>query len=138
MVNTPQKITKELIDAFNAHDVDRAASFYSSEYKGIDISQASPHAGREGIRKNLAAYIEAFPDCKIQAEETISNGNRVVVIWSAKGTHQGKLLNIPPTGRKIKARGVTVLTLENDQVKQALYFWDVAGVLREIGLLPEL
>jgi hypothetical protein len=48
------------------------------------------------------------------------------------------LMNIPPTGKKIAARGVTVLTVEDGLVKRALYFWDVAGLLRDIGLLPEL
>lgn len=136
--NNLKKITTDLIDAFNAHDVDRAASFFSTEYHGVDVSQASPHSGREGIRKNLSLYIEAFPDFQIKADETITNGNRIVVIWSSKATHQGKLMNIPPTGRKIESRGVTVLTVENNQVKRGLYFWDVAGVLREMGLLPEL
>ncbi len=136
--NPLQKITNELIDAFNAHDVDRAVSFFSPEYHGVDVSQAFPHTGPEGIRKTLSAYIEAFPDFQIKAEETITNGNRIVVIWSSKATHQGKLMNIPPTGRKIESRGVTVLTVENNQVKRGLYFWDVAAVLREMGLLPEL
>lgn len=137
-VNNLTKITTDLLDAFNAHDVDRAAALFSPEYSGVDISQAFPHSGREGIRKNLSAYLEAFPDFQIQADETITNGNRIVVIWSSKATHQGKLLNIPPTGRRIESRGVTVLTVENDQVMRGLYFWDVAGVLREMGLLPAL
>jgi hypothetical protein len=31
-----------------------------------------------------------------------------------------------------------VLTLEDGKIKKALYIWDVAGILRGIGLLPEL
>jgi predicted ester cyclase len=59
-------------------------------------------------------------------------------VWTARGTHRGSVMNIPPTGRAINVRGVSVLTIENAQVKNAIYIWDVAGLLRNIGLLPEL
>jgi hypothetical protein len=35
-------------------------------------------------------------------------------------------------------RGVSVLMIEDSKVKNATYIWDVAGLLRNIGLLPEL
>lgn len=132
------KFVNDLMDAWNSHDLDRAAEFYSTDYSGVDISQAAPHSGKEGIRRMIGMYLQAFPDFEIQSEETIAETNRLVVVWKAQGTHQGKLMNIPPTGRKIAARGVTVITVENGLVKHALYFWDVAGLLRDIGLLPEL
>lgn len=132
------ELVNDLFDAWNSHDIERAADFYSADYSGVDVSQAAPQTGKEGIRRMISTYLDAFPDFKIQREETISETNRVVVVWRAQGTHQGKLLNIPPTGRKILARGVTVITIENNLVKHALYFWDVAGLLRDIGLLPEL
>jgi hypothetical protein len=47
-------------------------------------------------------------------------------------------MNIPPTGRPINARGVSMLTVESGKVWRANYIWDVAGMLREIGLLPDL
>ena len=35
-------------------------------------------------------------------------------------------------------RGVSALTLRDGKVIRGLYIWDVAGLLRNIGLLPEL
>jgi hypothetical protein len=35
-------------------------------------------------------------------------------------------------------RGVSLLTLESGKIKHAHYIWDVAGLLRAIGLLPDL
>jgi predicted ester cyclase len=59
-------------------------------------------------------------------------------MWNVRGTHQGTLMNIPPTGRQISVRGVSLLTIENAKVRRATYIWDVAGLLRAVGLLPEL
>jgi hypothetical protein len=47
-------------------------------------------------------------------------------------------MHIPPTGRKIAVRGISVLTIENGKITRGLYVWDAAGLLRTIGLLPEL
>ena len=56
----------------------------------------------------------------------------------AHGTHLGTLMNIPASGRSVSVRGVSVFTLAAGQVSRATYIWDVAGLLRTIGLLPEL
>ena len=133
-----QTMVKNLFDAWNSHNVEHAAKFYADTYRGEDVSQAAPHIGKEGIRNLILSYVRAFPDFEISAEETIEQGNRIVVSWSARGTHLGKWMNIPATGQRITARGATILTLENDQITHARYLWDVAAVLREIGLLPEL
>jgi steroid delta-isomerase-like uncharacterized protein len=138
MSQSIRQFTDDLLSAWNSHDVGRAAEFYSPDYEGMDVSQSAPHRGQAGIRQMLTAYLTAFPDLQFTDEATIVEGNRAVMIWIADGTHLGRVMNIPPSGHKIQVRGVTVLTLENNKVYRALYIWDVAGLLRNIGLLPEL
>jgi steroid delta-isomerase-like uncharacterized protein len=94
--------------------------------------------GPQGMHQTLARYWRAFPDLRFTVEETVVQGNRIAQIWTARGTHWGPLMNIPPTGRRIEVRGVSLLTIEGGKVRQGLYIWDVAGLLRAIGLLPEL
>lgn len=132
------KIVNDLFEAWNSHNLQRVAEFYAADYSGVDISQTEPHFGKGGIRRMIESYLQAFPDFKIECDETIEQGERVVVLWSVEGTQRGRIMNIPPTDKKIRARGVSVFTIENNLVTNALYFWDVAGLLREIGLLPEL
>ena len=47
-------------------------------------------------------------------------------------------MNIPPTGRKVAVQGVSILTVEEHRITRGVYEWDVAGLLRAIGLLPDL
>jgi len=110
-------LVNDLFGAWNAHDIERTVALYSPLYTGVDISQSEPHSGQDGIRRSIQIYLQAFPDFQLHTEEIIGQDDRVVVLWSAEGTHRGKLMNIPAT---------------------ALYLWDVAALLREIGLLPEL
>jgi steroid delta-isomerase-like uncharacterized protein len=132
------RLVTELLEAWNAHDVDRVTTFYAPDYEGVDVGQARPQRGPEGIRQTLVRYLEAFPDLHFTEEATIIQGDRAAVAWTAQGTHRGKVMNIPPTGRLIQVRGVSILTVAEEKVSQALYVWDVAGLLRNLGLLPEL
>ena len=136
--SSPVGIAEGLMDAWNAHDVDLVMSFYATDYEGIDVGQATPEHGPEGKRQAVIRYLHAYPDLHFSVEQIIAQGNVVAVNWVARGTHRGTLMNIPPTGRSIQVLGVSTLTIEGDKVVNATYVWDVAGMLREIGLLPDL
>ena len=138
MTQPMAQLLDKLINTWNSHDFDATARFYAEDYAGIDVGQREPHRGPDGIREFLKRYHNAFPDYRFTTDEVIVEGSRAVLLWTARGTHRGSVMNIPPTGRPINVRGVSVLTIEDDKVKNAIYIWDVAGLLRNIGLLPEL
>jgi steroid delta-isomerase-like uncharacterized protein len=124
--------------AWNSHDIEKVLSFYSPNYLGDDIGLASPLRGHIGLRDMLETYWQAFPDLQFRVTDRIVKDSRVVVIWVAVGTHQGTIMNIPATGHKVQVRGVSIIDVENDQIVRGQYIWDLAGMLRHMGLLPEL
>jgi steroid delta-isomerase-like uncharacterized protein len=132
------RIIHELLEAWNAHDIERIKTFYAPEYEGVDVGQAEPHRGPQSVPENVERYLRAFPDLRFVEEDIVVQDGRVVLVWKAYGTHRGRLMNIPPTGRNIVVRGTSVLTVEDGKVVRGLYIWDVAGLLRSIGLLPDL
>lgn len=144
MDNTPPtpggigQLVEDLLDAWNAHDTGRITTFYAPEYEGVDVGEAEPQRGPQGISRSVDRYLRAFPDLRFVEEDVVIQGDRAVLVWTAHGTHGGKLMHIPPTGRKIAVRGVSVLTIEHGKITRGLYVWDAAGLLRAIGLLPEL
>src|SRR5215210_1894954 len=132
------QLIRNLLEAWNAHDIERIKTFYAPEYEGVDVGQAEPQRGPQSVPQNVERYLGAFPDLRFVEEDIVVQDGRVVLVWKAYGTHRGRLMNIPPTGRNIVVRGTSVLTVEDGKVVQGLYVWDVAGLLRSIGLLPDL
>jgi len=130
--------TERLVEAWNSHDAGRVRDFYAPEYEGVDVGRAEPYRGPQGAAYHMTAYLRAFPDLRFTQDEILVQGDRVALFWTAYGTHEGKLMNIPPTHRKIAVRGASLLTVENAKISHGLYVWDVAGLLRSIGLLPDL
>jgi steroid delta-isomerase-like uncharacterized protein len=133
-----RQLATELVQAYNRHDLDRASSFYAADYEGVDVAQPLRHRGLIGVRQTITNYWTAFPDLQFVQDDLIVEPDRVVQVWTARGTHLGALMNIPPSGRRVAVHGVSVLTLDGERIQRALYVWDVAGLLRSIGLLPDL
>ena len=132
------QVVTELVEAWNAHNPERVAALYAQAYEGTDVGEADPQRGPEAVRQMVARYLSAFPDLEFMAQETIVQGRRAALMWKARGTHRGSLMNIPATNRPTEIRGMSVLTVEDGRITHETSIWDVAGFLRSIGLLPEL
>jgi steroid delta-isomerase-like uncharacterized protein len=124
--------------AWNSHDITKVLSFYSPDYVGNDVGQAEPVKGHEGLRAMVENHWKAFPDLHFTVTNTVVQGCQVVAVWQAEGTHQGPIMNIPPTGRKVRVRGVSIIEVKDGLIVRGQYIWDLAGMLRHMGLLPEL
>jgi steroid delta-isomerase-like uncharacterized protein len=124
--------------AWNSHDIAEVLRFYSSDYVAEDVGQAFLLRGHEGIRAMLENYWQAFPDLEFTVTDTVIQDSRIAIVWMADGTHQGTIMNIPPTGHRVQVRGVSIIDVEDELVVRGQYIWDLAGMLRHMGLLPEL
>lgn len=132
------RLGHDLIRAWNAHDAERIAGLHAADCSGVDVGRSGQRRGREGVRRAAEAYLRAFPDLQLTLEDTLVDGNRMVVTWTARGTQTGSVMRIPPTHRPVEVRGLCVLTVEAGMISHAVHHWDVAGMLRHLGLLPDL
>ena len=138
MSQSIEELVTALVEAWNDHDAERIATLCSPAYEGFDVAEPTPQRGQDGVRQSVMRYLNAFPDIRFVLEQTIIQGERVAAVWTATATHQGKLMNIPPTGRVVAMRGVSILTVMDSKISRGEYIWDVAGLLRAMRLLPEL
>jgi steroid delta-isomerase-like uncharacterized protein len=90
--------------------------------------------GPEALKKLVDVYMSAFPDAQCTVEEIISEGDRVMVRWSASGTHTGKLLQIGPTRKKIKVAGVDIYRFVNGKIQDHRIIWDAMTFAQQLGL----
>jgi steroid delta-isomerase-like uncharacterized protein len=131
------ELIARLLQAWNAQDVEAIAACYAADYIGEDVAQATPQCGSRGASAAAADYLRAFPDLQITGE-TVIEDQRVALVWMLRGTHKEPFLRVPPSGRSIAVRGVSVLTVQGGRIIHSVCVWDVAGFLRAIGLLPAL
>ena len=138
MTNNLAAYIQDLTDSWNSYDLERILPYYSEEYEAMDIGQPHVQHGRDAVKEMLVRYWKAFPDLIFRVESTVVEENRIAISWYAIGTHQGPIMNVPATGHKVEVRGISIIDVENGLVARGCRIWDLAGMLRHMGLLPEL
>ena len=124
--------------ACNSHDTERLLNLCSPDYTGSDVSQATHLHGRADLGAMLEGFWKAFPDLQFVTTDTVVQGSRLAIVWIAQGTHQGSIMNIPPTGHRVEVRGISIIDVRDGFVVRGQSIWDLAGMLRHMGLLPKL
>ena len=138
MTNNLLPYIQNLTDAWNSHDLDVVLPYYAEDYEGVDIGESRVQHGRNSVKEMLLRYWQAFPDLYFTVQNTVAEENRIAISWYAEGTHQGQIMHIPPTGHRVEVKGISVIEIEDGLVVRGQYIWDLAGMLRRMGLLPEL
>ena len=94
-------------------------------------------SGLDGYKEMVGAFRAAFPDLRVKNEDVIVEGDKVVARWTARGTHRGALMNIPPTGRQVTLKGVDILRIEGGKIAERWGEFDALGMLQQLGVVPQ-
>lgn len=130
-------VLRGLFDALNARKADRAARQLAAEYRGLDATRSAVTVGRENARAEIQAGLDAFsPTFSVQ--QRVADPPHVFVFWRMEGVHEGPFLQIPATHRAVDLGGASLFTIRDGQITRGLHLWDLAGLLRTVGLLPDL
>jgi steroid delta-isomerase-like uncharacterized protein len=92
--------------------------------------------GPQGMRQLVNLYRSALPDLQFTIEDEVAEGDKVVQRWTARGTHQGELMGIPPTGRQVTVTGITINRIVNGKIVDDWANFDALGMLQQLGVVP--
>jgi steroid delta-isomerase-like uncharacterized protein len=111
------------------------------ELVSSDFVNHSPPPGlptdREGFKQFVMLYRTAFPDVNINIEDIIAEGDRVMIRWTATGTHKGKLMDIEPTNKYVTVTGMSENRISGGKVVEQWNEFDDMGMLQQIGAIPQ-
>jgi predicted ester cyclase len=58
--------------------------------------------------EEVMMHRSAFPDIHFHTGETFAAGDRVAHRWTFTGTHEGDMMGVEPTGRRVEVSGVEI------------------------------
>ncbi len=128
---------KELIRRFyeevvNTGNTDRMAEFISPDVVETDgISRV--HSGIQGMIDHVRGVRTTYPDLTVTIERQIAEGDWVVSVITARGTHLGEWLGMAPTGRQLVYGGVNVDKVVDGKLVEHGGAANLLGPLLEIG-----
>jgi steroid delta-isomerase-like uncharacterized protein len=99
-------------------------------------SSPEPVRSREAVQGFLSAFRAGFPDMRMSVLDAVAEDDKVVILWQMQGTQTAELFGIPPTGKAVKVRGMSLLRLADGKVVENTVSEDTMGLMQQLGLVP--
>jgi steroid delta-isomerase-like uncharacterized protein len=126
------------VSAFNRHDLEAHSA---NEAEDIDWTQPGVSiAGREAVAALQQALWTAFPDARIDLMTRVASNDTVMSEEVLSGTQTGPLVTpagtLPPSGRAIRMRFVTVQLVRDGKIAAERLYFDQLDFLGQLGITP--
>jgi predicted ester cyclase len=95
-------------------------------------------SGNRELHRNRSQrrLLPAFPDLNITIEDQIAEGDKVVTRWVGRGTQQGELQGIPPTGKQATTSGIAIDRIVSGKLVETWDQFDALGMMQQLGVVP--
>jgi predicted ester cyclase len=93
-------------------------------------------ADREGMRSAGTMFRTVFPDWHSDLHLLVAEGDIVVELFTASGTHTGaEIMGVAPSGRAVVLPGINIFKVRGDRIVERWGRLDDLGFLRQLGVI---
>ena len=121
-------------EVWNGGRLTNLADYVADEHAYHDPFAPAAPVGPEGVAQVVAGLRAAFPDLTVTLDDVAARGDRVVVRFTARGTHRGTFLGAEGTGRAVELTGIAVHRVADAQIAETWASWDTFGLAQQVGL----
>jgi steroid delta-isomerase-like uncharacterized protein len=117
------------VAAVNAHDTSSFPEIHTESY--IQHSGRSP-SGLAAQIENFRRIFATMPDIRMQVEDRVIAGNKVVARNTFSATHTQTIRGMPPTGKAFTFRTIDIWRVEDGKFAEHWDLVDIAEVLDKL------
>ena len=130
-----KEIVRQFVEAAQTnHDLTAVDTMMSADFVDHSVPPGLP-SNRDGVKMQFSMFFGALPDLQAVIHEQIAEGDKVMTRKSLRGTHQGDLFGVPPTGKPISIEVIDILRLRDGKITDHWNLVDQLGLMRQLGAL---
>jgi ketosteroid isomerase-like protein len=123
-------------EVFNGKQPGLVGELFASDAIYTLAGLPQPLQGPAAIQGAAAGFLAGVPDLQMKIESLIAEADQVAVRYTGRGTHQGDLMGISPTGNHIILPGIAVYRVAEGKIVAGWDSADIVGLLAQLGALP--
>jgi steroid delta-isomerase-like uncharacterized protein len=128
-----EAIVREHMDSENRHEFDATMkTFHHPRYELIATGDL--YDGTEEVERYFEETRRAFPDQRNELLALHHADDAVLVEAVVRGTHNGPLRSLPPTGRTFELPILSVFIFEDVKLTCERVYFDQLTMLRQLGI----
>jgi predicted ester cyclase len=117
---------------FNEHNPDLASEYLTPEVKWHGGLLGTVE-GVANVTEMLRGFIGALPDLHAAEQDVVAADDSVAVRYVVEATHEGNLLGLEPTGRRVRWDALDVYRLADGMIVEEWAGDDLAAILYQVG-----
>jgi predicted ester cyclase len=90
----------------------------------------------QSYKEFLVMRRAAFPDRHFTVEEMVAEGDKVSARFTMRGTHEGEMRGIAPTGKAVIMTGIDIIRLREGKMVEDRVEVDQLGMMQQLGVIP--
>lgn len=128
---------RRLYELLNAGDVDGFGDALAEDFvEHEELPGLAP--GKEGVKAFFRMYLTAFPDLRMEPQDVLPSGDKVVARVRATGTHQGEFMGMPATGRSVDVALIDIIRFGDDGLAHEHWgIFDSMAMMQQLGAVPD-
>ena len=123
-------------EAFNTKAPALLDRILSEHWVDIPAAPGQP-PGREGAKHILVELTTTFPDLKVTLEETLQEGNKVVVRSTMNGTQRAPFMGFPAKHRTMTIQAVDIHEFNDGKIVRTWHTEDWMTGLHQLGVFEK-
>ena len=131
-------LRREMEELYNhTGNLDAVEEIIAPDYVSYEPTSGQTR-GIEGAKQFAATFRQAFPDLENTIDDMVAEGDKVVVRFKARGTHDGETEAFgPATGRRMEITGITIKRVSEGKIAEAWTNFDALSMMQQLGMIPE-
>jgi steroid delta-isomerase-like uncharacterized protein len=105
----------------------------------VNHNPATPETptGPEGVKGVVSMFRSGMPDLAVIIEDMLAEGEKVATRYTLEGTHGGELFGVPPTGKRLSIKSMTIERVSEGKIREHWRVTDTLGMMQQLGVVPE-
>ena len=135
MTTDVEKMFKDYTAAWNSHDGEKIAAFFTEDGVHEDVAVGSVYRGKNELKAGISPLFAACPDFKLELKSLFGTADWVGQEWVMTGTQIGAFsgLGIPATGKSFSIRGASITRLRGGKIARNTDYWNLNSMLQQLG-----
>lgn len=92
----------------------------------------------EQYKQLATALYKAYSELNFTIEDLVAEGDKVVVRFTMRGTHNAEFMGIAPTGKKVSEAGISIFRIAGGKLTECWAVHDTLGLMQQLGVIPPM
>jgi steroid delta-isomerase-like uncharacterized protein len=128
---------RSVLPLWNSGDIEGLLEHYCDDIVWRNVAMDEVYDGKDAVRAFLKRLYTAMPDLQLDVTKRLPRGHYVAEEYVIRGTHLGSMFGLPPTGRRLELKFMSMVEFRDGKLKEDHFYFDVASTMRQMGYFPE-